>query len=540
MLMAAFAPPASAQDYLSRKITLHAHQQRITEVLHAAGTQGGFYFSYKSSLFREDSLVDISINNKSVAYLLDRLFADRFRYLQQDRYLIIQPKEAETYLISGIITDKNTGESVSNATIYEKEQLASTMSNDQGYFQLQIKERTPDISISISKISYRDTVIRFNGKISGHVSVSITPEPYLLDSVIIFKSSGVEGTWLGRTFLSSRIRMNSLNLGGFFASRPYQFSLVPGLGSHGKMSGQVINRFSFNVLGGYSAGVNGFELGSIFNIVKQDAQYVQIAGIVNIVGGSSRGIQVGGIHNTVLGSLRGVQVSGTTGIVKKQMSGMQVAGLVSYADSSRGAQISGLVNISRRGAGGLQLAGLVNYTSIVKGVQIGLVNIADTSEGYSIGLINIIRKGYHEVSFSTSEMQPVTIAFKTGNRRLYSILMAGAQLNADKKAYSLGYGIGHEAFLGKSISLNPELCTLLFYQGNWSTTTQVSRLQVHLTVHLNKYIALYAGPAVSLKFPDGGSVPAGYKPDIGSHYPSVAFGRGITAWIGWNAGISLF
>ena len=47
---------------------------------------------------------------------------------------------------------------------------------------------------------------------------------------------------------------------------------------------------------------------------------------------------------------------------------------------------------------GLQLSAGVNYTRKLKGVQIGIVNIADTSEGYSIGLINIVRKGYHKLT----------------------------------------------------------------------------------------------------------------------------------------------
>ena len=55
----------------------------------------------------------------------------------------------------------------------------------------------------------------------------------------------------------------------FFETRPFQVSLVPGLGSHGKMSGQVVNNFSLNVFGGYTAGTNGSELGGLFNIDKK-------------------------------------------------------------------------------------------------------------------------------------------------------------------------------------------------------------------------------------------------------------------------------
>ena len=47
---------------------------------------------------------------------------------------------------------------------------------------------------------------------------------------------------------------------------------------------------------------------------------------------------------------------------------------------------------------GVQVSGILNYTRIPKGIQVGLINIADSSDGYSIGLINIVRKGYHKIS----------------------------------------------------------------------------------------------------------------------------------------------
>jgi hypothetical protein len=59
----------------------------------------------------------------------------------------------------------------------------------------------------------------------------------------------------------------------------------------------------------------------------------------------------------------------------------------------------------------VQIAGVFNYSKKLKGVQIGLINIADTSEGYSIGLINIVLKGYHKLSFSANEILNVNAAF---------------------------------------------------------------------------------------------------------------------------------
>ena len=37
------------------------------------------------------------------------------------------------------------------------------------------------------------------------------------------------------------------------------------------------------MFGGYTAGVNGLEIGGLFNLNKKDVRYVQAAGLFNIV-----------------------------------------------------------------------------------------------------------------------------------------------------------------------------------------------------------------------------------------------------------------
>src|SRR5690606_33332308 len=112
----------------------------------------------------------------------------------------------------------------------------------------------------------------------------------------------VERTAAGRFFVSSKQKLQSLNLGGFFANTPFQTSITPGLSTHGSMSGQVVNKFSVNLLGGYTSGVNGVELGGGFNINKRNVNFLQAAGVFNLVGGSVSGIQLAGVNNSVLDS----------------------------------------------------------------------------------------------------------------------------------------------------------------------------------------------------------------------------------------------
>jgi hypothetical protein len=373
-------------------------------------------------------------------------------------------------------------------------------------------------------------------------------------------SAKVERTGMGSFLLSTKQKVQSLNLNDFFTTRPFQVSLTPGLGSHGKMSGQVVNNFSLNVVGGYTAGTNGIEIGGVFNIDKKEVKYFQAAGIFNVDGGKMKGFQAAGINNTVLDTSYGFQAAGINNLVKGKFAGFQVSGIYNHvADSVKGVQAAGVANFARRKlsgvqiagvgnfsnkeTGGVQIAGVLNYSKKLRGVQIALINVADTSAGYSIGLINIIIKGYHKLSFSTNEIVNVNAAFKTGNSKLYSILQAGVNAGSNNRIYSFGYGLGSEINLNKmkTLSLNPELTSQYLYLGSWDYTNILNRVQLNFNVKLGKYVSLFAGPAFSVYISDQKAGLVGYRfPIPPSGYHIISFGNNVTGWFGWNAGINFF
>jgi hypothetical protein len=149
---------------------------------------------------------------------------------------------------------------------------------------------------------YRQELTITMAPVEKETSVIISPEDYLVSDSIKEKtpetiaaipsfpdSAGVERTGMGKFLLSAKQKMQSINLRKFFTTRPFQLSLVPGISTQGKMSGQVVNNFSFNLLGGYTGGTNGLEVGGLFNIDKKDVKYLQAAGLFNIAGGKTKG-----------------------------------------------------------------------------------------------------------------------------------------------------------------------------------------------------------------------------------------------------------
>jgi hypothetical protein len=589
---------AHAQDILSKRISFDVTNLRLPEVLKLISNKGNFYFSYNTTIIKRDSLVTLSATNKPVRQILDQLFGNNIEFQEYNNYIILRkvvapatrvtqsaPVADKLYTVTGYVLNGETGEKVTNASIYEKQRLVSTLTNDQGFFTIKLKSRYSIATLTISRELFEDTTVviqtKYNQQVTivmepvqvNHAVVTISPADFerpdsgftipATDSItapiaVQKKSSQVEKTKFGQFLVSTQQRIQSINLSRFFADRPFQVSFIPGFGTHGKLSGQVINNFSLNVLGGYTGGTNGFEIGGLFNIVKRDAQYLQIGGIFNIVGGQVTGVQVGGINNTVLDGARGLQIGGINNFVRGKVtgwqmagihnhsgdsvSGVQLAGIANYArDKVGGAQIAGIANFSNRTISGVQLAGIFNYAKRLNGLQIGLINIADTSTGYSIGLINLIWKGYHKLVFSTNEAFTFNLAYKSGNKKLYSILLASANQKNNEKAYGLGYGFGTELGLGKKFTLNPELTAQYLYLGDFDYGNLLGRFQLQLNYKLTKFLSIYAGPAFSVYNSNQTAAVEGYKfPVSPSGYHTYELWNKTTGWIGWNAGISFF
>ncbi|UOE49418.1 carboxypeptidase-like regulatory domain-containing protein [Mucilaginibacter sp. SMC90] len=506
-----------AQSILNKQLNFSADRKPLADVLLDLGKRGNFSISYNARLLPQDSLVSINVANQTVAIILSTLLKDRYAIREYQNYLIITEKlpglvfldtditndNSNNYSISGLVVNDRSGERLMNASVYVKEQLVSVLTDEHGYFRIKFRADNPSqISLTASKLSYRDTTINF----LQTVSVSSRFNPGVYDNTVT-RNNRVERTGMGRLFISARQRIQTLNIPDFFAKRPFQVSLTPGLSSHGMFSPQVVNRFSLNIAGGYTAGVNGFEFGGLFNINKMDAKYVQLATVFNLVGGKVTGIQVAGVHNRAIDTVRGIQA----------------AGFINKAEST---------------VVGLQIASLNNNAHKLKGLQIGLVNTVDTSSGASIGLVNIIGNGFYKVSLTTNDVTNTNISLKTGTHNFYSTLLTGTNISSGSKLHSFGLGIGHDFMLSNSFYVSTEVAYQAAYTGLWDDRWFQAKMLFN--VQVSKHISLLAGPVFNSYNHSGSFHQEGYKnvthiPD----YPGQAIdGHQTRNWIGWEAGLA--
>lgn len=282
-------------------------------------------------------------------------------------------------------------------------------------------------------------------------------------------------------------------------------SLFPFYGTNGKLAINTINRYSINIIAGYSKGVEIMEVGWFLNIDNGDVRYLQysgfgnvvtgnvlgsqIAGFSNVVGETVTGLQFAGFTNVVMDTVRGLQVAGfsninrrtTNGIqfagftnvvgedmnglqsagflnvTTKNTKGMQYAGFGNYSSQMVGIQGSGFFNLVQKtmdgiqvagfintadSLNGLQVSGFINLAKHVKGGQIGYINIARSCDGLPIGFFSFVREGYHKIELATDERLISTFAFRTGVDKFHNIFFAGSNFAKTDRMMTIGYGLG--------------------------------------------------------------------------------------------------
>jgi hypothetical protein len=248
--------------------------------------------------------------------------------------------------------------------------------------------------------------------------------------------------------------------------QPFQFTFLPPLSTNGWQNSRTVNNVSVNLLAGYSAGVDGIELGSLVNVVRDSVHGFQAAGLVNATGGNVNGIQMAGLINAVAGSATGWQAAGLINAVMKP---------------STLTQSAGLLNIAPTEIHGVQMAGLLNVGGKVYGVQLaGLINIADSVDGISLAPINLVRHGYHRVEVTANETFPLNASLKLGgSAKFYTYFTGAVQPFTGKMRWGVGYGVGAELAARQRFSVTIDAQTMQVNEDNRSWRTWSDAMNMH-------------------------------------------------------------
>lgn len=543
-LVFSFQVKAQEIPVLERKITISAQNERIDGFLKRLSQEAGCVFSYSSSAINVSGTVSASFASRPLREILEEVFEGTVQIKQKGVYVILtpKPKSSKDVVISGYVVDES-GQGIRDATIYDPITLRSSTTDEFGYFQLEVKNpASENFELIVNKKDFSDTLLL--EKESGFQKILLKAEELKLDEVGKSIASSAKDFW--NWTKNSIGYQNSENVRDTF-HRDFQLSLIPFVGTNRKLSGSVVNDYSVNVLGGYSAGTDKAEIGGLFNINRGDVQSFQMAGWFNQVGGKVRGVQLAGIANSTLDEVDAVQIAGIVNFTTGEVNGVQLAGILNVTASGiTGTQVAGIANYAHGDVSGAQISPILNVGRKVIGSQVGLFNYSDSISGAPVGLISFVRQGYNTVEIGANEVLPLNLALRTGTRSFYNILFAGFRPEAsDSVAWSFGYGIGTSPKLGKKTFLNIELSSEQFNNGNVAALNLISKVYLGFDYQVAKGLGLFVGPTLNYRVYD--SAFDGH-PDLFTYAnPKILSEKffatndiGTQLWWGFRAGIRVF
>ncbi|WP_338867948.1 STN and carboxypeptidase regulatory-like domain-containing protein [Spirosoma sp. SC4-14] len=607
---------------LERLISVDIRNQHLEEALRQISKAGQFEFSYNPSQLDKNAVVSVRLTNVPVRQVLMQVFSTTMTFKSRGNHVILvraeqTDSEPKSLLLDGYILDEQTGERIAQASIFEKTTLASTVSNPFGYYRIKLPTDLPAIRLDVRKQMYLGETVLVRGKFTHSVNVRLRPMPQPISvetlsirrsedttqtvaplasvpvtmPVVVADSTPPAGPSLlerGRLgminlFVSAQQAVHDINLNRDTLYRDWQVSFLPYIGTNHRLSGRIINRYSVNVLAGYSFGVQAFEVGGLLNLVGGDVRGFQVAGwgnVVgrevtgaqlagwfNVVGGNVHGVQTGGLFNIDLKPMQGVQLGGLFNANLNEMRGFQVGGLfnATLGEQPATVQLGGLMNIAGRSIHGVQVAGLINVAGgdvrgwqisgilnrarrITGGHQIGLINIADSAGNVPIGLLSHVQKGgYRRFEVGSDEVNLLNLSYRTGVKRFYNILSAGHSFDRENSPrLSVGYGLGTGFSLSRATMINLEGSTYhLFYFQNYnfqnynSGWNQQFRLSALLETRFSKHLSLAFGPSINWYMSEDETTKPLTQPAISlynnrySRYGTMTY----WSWVGFQAGL---
>jgi hypothetical protein len=222
--------------------------------------------------------------------------------------------------------------------------------------------------------------------------------------------------------------------------RKWRITLIPPLSTNGVDAINYSSRRSINIIGGYHGGLDGWEIGLLFNATRKYTRGLQIAGGVNYSSGDIQGVQLAGVTNISLVDMGGLQVAGITNVAKRNLSGLSIAGITnaSFADMD-GLQVAGIANVAKRNLSGLTVASITNASfADMDGLQVaGIANVAKRN------LSGLTVAGITNASFADMDGLQVAGIANISLQSMDGLIVSGI-VNASKQMEGLTFaGIGN-------------------------------------------------------------------------------------------------
>jgi hypothetical protein len=156
------AAQSTSDFYLEHRVTVAVIRQPIEKILNQISNQVGCIFSYSAKTVNVQMSTTLKATNKPVKIILDELFDNQVGYTTRGKYIILKPlddhKSSKTTILEGHVFDRKTGQQVADASVYDKKMKLSAITDQHGYFRIEVPQKQPIPNLQISKEGYKDTM----------------------------------------------------------------------------------------------------------------------------------------------------------------------------------------------------------------------------------------------------------------------------------------------------------------------------------------------------------------------------------------------
>ena len=222
-----------ATDILAKQIDVTFYQTSLSNALDEVAQQGQFEWSYNANILQPGKQVTFMAKGATVREVLHQILGGEYTFKQSGEYLILKKVKRPEKKVSGYLSDKNTGRKIPNATIYDRETLKSTVTDENGYYELPV---TPKSELVVSKLAYRDTILQVNSISPRFVKIEIRADsttPAAKNDAwesIQNDLSQVPGD-VASFFKITSQKVNNLNTHNDSLHSVFQLSILPNIGT---------------------------------------------------------------------------------------------------------------------------------------------------------------------------------------------------------------------------------------------------------------------------------------------------------------------
>ncbi|MFZ1750668.1 MAG: hypothetical protein WAU01_10765, partial [Saprospiraceae bacterium] len=276
---------ATGQTMLNTEVTLHHHNKSAKVVFKDIQQQTGAVFSYSD--FQDDKKMSIQVSKTLLKNVIPLLETElQISIIIKDKYLIVRsnvPIQTQEQNISGTILNPSSKEPISDASVFVKKHKILVNTDSRGKFAFSVPSDIKQVRINIAKANHIDTsfVILASESQSIHVYLrtfprksisefdSLYPKEIQIESIFeqkIPETPPVQALSYNENFWDKmeRKNVNLININDTIFNK-FSVSLLPPISTNKLLSFHTKNVISLNIIGGNSKGLDGVELGGVYN-----------------------------------------------------------------------------------------------------------------------------------------------------------------------------------------------------------------------------------------------------------------------------------